>query len=250
MTPYFEEKACRLTIDHSQLTTCDMKPLLWFVLVTVLASCAPRQQPATAPVASTQGEWRSLFNGEDLSGWRPTGTAIWRVDQRDGWPATIVGGQEGDPKRAGNLVSVEQFQNFELDLEFMIDEHGKYNSGVYLRNPPPGTPGGKNGYRVNIGRGAAGEYCGGVFTDHWLAKGDETDTIRKPLDWNSLRILAEGPHLVIWLNRQKVVDFTDSNPDPRFLQRGVLALQTYGAEGHAGWVKFRGIRILELPDTP
>jgi len=27
----------------------------------------------------------------------------------------------------------------------------------------------------------------------------------------------------------------------------VLALQTYGAEGHAGWVKFRNLRIRELP---
>src|SRR5207249_2881695 len=107
--PTFKERTSghrQLTIEHRQLKTGIMEQLLVINLTIVLASwlgsCAPRQQPATAPVASTQGEWRSLFNGEDLSGWRPTGAAIWRVDQRDGWPATIVGGQEGDPKRAGN----------------------------------------------------------------------------------------------------------------------------------------------------
>jgi hypothetical protein len=144
----------------------------------------------------------------------------------------------------------------------MIDEHGKYNSGVYLRNPPPGTPGGKNGYQINIGRAAATEYTGGIViteapgvpagTPTWLAKGDDTDAIRKPYEWNTLRILADGPHLVVHLNGKPVADITDTNPkrDPRYQQKGVLAFQTYGAEGHAGWVKFRSIRIRELPDTP
>jgi hypothetical protein len=223
------------------------------MLALILCSCAPKQPPVAAPPA-TQSAWRSLFNGQDLTGWRTTGSAVWRVDHKDGWPDMIVGGQDGDPKRSGNLVSVDQFQNFELELEFMIDEHGKYNSGVYLRNPPEG---GKNGYQVNIGRGAAGEYTGGVVitdapgtapgTPTWLAKGDETDTIRKPLDWNTLRILADGPHIVVHLNGRQIVDFTDPNPPPRYLQKGVLALQTYGAEGHAGWVKFRNLRIRELP---
>ncbi len=224
------------------------------LLALALASCAPKQPPAVAP-PSTQYSWRSLFNGYDLAGWRTTGSAVWRVDHKDGWPDMIVGGQDGDPKRAGNLVTVDQFQNFELELEFMIDEHGKYNSGVYLRNPT--QRGGKSGYQINIGRGAAGEYTGGVVitdapgtapgTPTWLAKGDEADTIRKPLDWNSLSILADGPHIVVRLNGQQVVDYTDPNPQPHYLEKGVIALQTYGAEGHAGWVKFRNLRIRELP---
>ena len=99
------------------------------------------------------------------------------------------------------------------------------------QNPAAGGP---NGYQINIGRGAAGEYCGGlVITDKagkpiWLAKGDEADTIRKQLDWNNLQIRAEGGHITVHLNHQKVVDYIDPNPDPRYLQKGVLALQTYG----------------------
>jgi hypothetical protein len=230
------------------------------LLTTTLASCASRPAPP-APPPVVQDEWRSLFNGQDLTGWRTTGSAVWRVDHKDGWPDMIVGGQEGDPKRAGNLSTVEPFQNFELELEFMIDEHGKYNSGVYLRNPPPGTPGGKNGYQVNIGRAAAAEYTGGIVitdapgvpagTPTWLAKGDATDAYRKPLDWNTLRILADGPHLVVHLNGHEVANVTDTDPqrDPRYQQKGVLAFQTYGAEGHAGWVKFRNLKIRTLPDT-
>src|SRR6476659_10125923 len=182
--------------------------------------------------ADKDGGWRPLFNGKDLDGWAPMGTAQWKVE--DG---VIVGGQFGDPKKWGLLTTKESFTDFELSLDFMIDEHGKYNSGVYLRNDP--GKGGRTGYQVNIGRGAAEEYCAGVYTDHWLAKGDEKDSIRKPLAWNTLRIVAKGPHLVVDLNGVNVVDHTDDKPEPKFLQSGVIGLQTYGAENHPGWVKFR-----------
>ena len=183
--------------------------------------------------------WRPLFNGKDLDNWNQVGSAKWRV--ADG---VIVGGQDGDPKRSGLLESKEQFKDLEIELEFMIDEHGKYNSGVYLRNEPGKA--GRTGYQVNIGRGQAEEYTAGLFTDKWLDKGDENDTIRKPLDWNKLHVLAKGGHIEVTLNGVQVVDYTDPNPPEKFLQRGTVAFQTYGAEGHAGWVKFRNIRVREL----
>jgi len=185
------------------------------------------------------GEWRSLVADSDLAQWSQIGSAKWKVEE-----GVIVGGQDGDPKHSGLLATREQFKDFELELEFMIDEHGKYNSGVYLRNDP-GTAA-RTGYQVNIGRGAAEEYCAGIYTDHWLAKGDEQDTIRKKLDWNRLVIRAVGPHIEVTLNGKKVADYTDPAPTPKLLQTGVIGLQTYGAEGHAGWVKFRALRIRSL----
>jgi hypothetical protein len=194
---------------------------------------------ALAAPCRAEDAWRLLFNGKDLSGWQSVGSAVWKVD--DG---VIVGGQDGDPKRSGLLMTKEQFQDFELSLDFMINEHGKYNSGVYLRQTP--GKGGRTGYQINIGRGQAEEYTAGIFTDRWLAKGDEHDKIRKPEQWNSLRIRATGGHIVVHLNGMKVSDFEDPNPPERFLQAGSIALQTYGAQGHAGWVKFRNIRIREI----
>ena len=198
------------------------------VLVCLLAMCIVDTAWA--------GEWRSLLEKNDLAQWAPIGSAKWKVE--DG---VLTGGQDGDPKRSGLLATREQFQDFELELEFMIDEHGKYNSGVYLRNDPGSAA--RTGYQVNIGRGAAEEFCGGIYTDRWLAKGDEHDTIRKKLDWNRLFIRAVGPHIEVTLNGTKVADYTDPAPTAKLLQRGVIGFQTYGAEGHAGWVKFRAIRI-------
>lgn len=193
---------------------------------------------AFAATAGAADDWRDLFNGRDLTNWTQIGSAQWRV--KDG---EIHGGQDGDPKRGGLLTTKEQFKDFELELEFMIDEHGKYNSGVYLRNEP--GRGGRSGYQINIGRGAAEEYVG-LYTDRWLDKGDENDTIRRKLDWNKLFIYAKGSHIKARLNGVEIVDYHDSMPKPRWLEPGVIAFQTYGAEGHAGWVKFRRIRIREL----
>jgi hypothetical protein len=215
--------------------------LLACVLLTGVPGtlCPARSADVNPKETTSNAGWELIFNGRDLEGWTVAGSAKWSVE--DG---VIVGGQQGDPKRAGVLATTRQFRDFELELDFMIDEHGKYNSGVYLRNAP-GTAG-RSGYQVNIGRGAAEEYCGGIFTDHWLAKGDEYDTIRKKLDWNQLQIVVRGAHIQVILNGTKVSDYTDPNPTPKHLQAGVIALQTYGAEGHAGWVKFRNIRIREL----
>ena len=202
----------------------------WALLIA-LRSAAAADKPADG--------WRSLFNGKDLDGWTKVGSAEWKVE--DG---AIVGGQFGDPKKSGLLATAETFTDFELSLEFMIDEHGKYNSGVYLRNDK-GTAA-RTGYQVNIGRGQVEEYTAGLFTDKWLAKGDEKDTIRKPGEWNAMHILAKGGHIEVTLNGTKVVDFTDPAPPAKFLQPGVIGFQTYGADGHAGWVKFRAIRIRPL----
>ena len=212
-----------------------MRIRIWIASIVVIALAAVIGR-AAEPGADG---WRSLFDGKDLKEWTTVGSAVWRVE--DG---VIVGGQDGDPKRGGMLVTKEQFKDYELVLDFMIDEHGKYNSGVCLRNAPEAR--GRTGYQVNIGRGAAEEYAGGIFTDKWLDKGDENDSIRKKLDWNTLRIVAKGAHITVDLNGVNVSDYTDPKPPEKFLLPGTIALQSYGAEGHAGWVKFRNIRIREI----
>ena len=180
----------------------------------------------------------SLFNGKDLSGWTSVGSAKWEVS--DG---IIKGGQNGNPSKSGVLWTNEIFKDFDLTLEFKIDEHGKYNSGVYFRKSktkPLGRP-----YQINIGRGVADEPIG-LHIDDWLDKGDEKDEFRKPLKWNSLRILAIGPDIKTWLNGNLIVDYKDPSPRKDLLEAGMIGFQTYGAERHAGWIHFRNISIKKI----
>ena len=179
----------------------------------------------------------SLFPSNSLDDWTTVGSAKWSYQN-----GTLSGGQDGDPKRSGLLLSKAKFQDFDLSLDFKIDEHGKYNSGIYLRYHLE-----QKGDRlqVNIGRGAADEPVG-LYLSDWLDKGDEKDEIREPKVWNSLRIKALGSHIQVWLNGKKIVDFKDAKRLSNYLTPGQLAFQTYGAEGHAGWVKFRRMKIKPL----
>jgi hypothetical protein len=197
---------------------------------------SPPQATATPPPAPA---WEPLFNGRDLSGWTPLGSAHWRVE--DG---VIVGTQDGDPSLHGLLTTNRQFKDFELYIDFNLEEHGKYNSGVYLRNEPGVER--QTGYQVNIGRGVVGEYSGGLYRNGWLGKGDEKDTIRKPGEWNTLHITADGPHILVDLNGTRVVDYTQNPDDPKLLAPGVIGLQTYGAEHYAGHIRFRNIKVREI----
>jgi len=96
-------------------------------------------------IASTsqETEWVSLFNGEDLTGWRnardPSGDITWTVE--DGAMTNVEHGHD--------IATVDFFKDFDLRLEYKTVPGG--NSGVYLRGrieiqvldsfnePEPGT---------------------------------------------------------------------------------------------------------------
>jgi hypothetical protein len=231
----------RESIGMGMTTRCLLLTL--GLIATGCASAPPPKVAAPADpapaAAARDAAAEALFNGHDLSGWVALGTAHWRAE--DG---VIVGTQDGDPSRHGLLATRKSYKDFELSLDFELDEHGKYNSGVYLRNEPGVER--QTGYQVNIGRGVAGEYCGGIYRNGWLAKGDVNDVIRRPGKWNTLHIVADGPHVTVDLNGVRVSDFTETTPDPKLLGPGVIGLQTYGAEHYAGWVKFRNLMLREI----
>ena len=188
------------------------------------------------PYAS-EGKQIDLLKGDGLAQWEAFGKAEWKV--LDG---VLLGGQDGDPKRSGILATKETFLDFDLQFEYLIDEHGKYNSGVYFRRGKTKDDRKGPSYQLNLGRGKAGEFVG-LFLDRWLDKGDEEDRIRKPMEWNQVRLLVVGSKITAWLNGKRIVEYVDPDPRPDLARAGTIALQTYGAEGHAGWVKFRKFRI-------
>ena len=82
-----------------------------------------RRAPALRrPVPSAWGDPITLFNGVDLAGWRVIqGESQWEV--ADGILRNL--------KRGGNLVTDQQFEDFQLHVEARYAPGG--NSGVYLR---------------------------------------------------------------------------------------------------------------------
>src|SRR5262249_21447834 len=85
---------------------------------------AAGSRPSAAPVAGA-GAWRALFDGTALSHWRgyksdavPGG---WRIEQ-----GTLAKNAQVD-----DIVSRDEFGDFELELQWKIGEAG--NSGVFYR---------------------------------------------------------------------------------------------------------------------
>lgn len=75
-----------------------------------------------------ESEWQELFNGEDLAGWK----AFNKDSISNQWKAEngAISFQPSEGERSGseNLITEEEFESFELALEWKISEGG--NSGI------------------------------------------------------------------------------------------------------------------------
>ncbi len=170
---------------------------------------------------SVQGQWATLFDGASLDGWEVLGNANWELG--DG----AVFADSG----SGFLVSEESYDDFELSLEFWVDEPA--NSGIFIRCADAQSVNDRNSYEVNIYDTRADQTyrTGGIV--HLAEPGPWLNTGGK---WNTYQIRAEGSRLVVTLNGVQTVDTRDDQ-----FRSGPLALQ-YGA----GRVGFRNVRIREI----
>ena len=181
-------------------------------LVTLFAAAAAAQTPAG---------WKTLFDGKSLDGWTTTGDANWKV----------AGGVVEATTGTGFLVSKDSYKDFELKVEFWVDEPA--NSGVFIRCTKPTEIGAANAYEVNI-------YD--TRPDQKFATGAIVDVAGPPSPikvggrWSTFEITARGSRLAVKLNGTTTVDATDT----KFAQ-GPIGLQ-HGA----GVVRFRSVQIRPL----
>ena len=113
------------------------------LLLAVAAGCgptadaAPDDAEAQAAAVSqeahnvlTEAEraegWRLLFDGETLDGWRVFG----RDGMSEGW-AVVDGNLTRVADGARDIITLDQFQDFEFSVEWMVEEGG--NSGILYR---------------------------------------------------------------------------------------------------------------------
>ncbi len=172
-------------------------------------------------LATAQGQWTTLFDGSSLDGWTVLGNANWELG--DGAVSATSGN--------GFLVSEESYGDFELRLEFWVDEPA--NSGIFIRCSDPQSVTDRNSYEVNIYDTRADQTyrTGGIV--HLAAP---SSVIMTGGRWNSYRITARGSRLIVVLNDMQLVDTTDDQ-----FASGPVALQ-YGA----GTVRFRNVQIRSL----
>jgi hypothetical protein len=162
----------------------------------------------SAGIADTT-EWRQLFNGKDLTGWKHAGPGFMSVE--DG----LLRGNGG----MGLLYwQGEQFGNCIVKVVWkMRDENS--NSGIFIRMPVEPREEWMPvhyGYEVQIDNKPElsneddYHYTGAIYS--------LTKPLAKPgkpgPQWNTTEITLEGPRTIIYVNGVKVTDYTEGDPVP------------------------------------
>lgn len=201
-----------------------------------------------------------LFNGKDLSGWHISqtnhhgNTSAWKIANG------VVTVTQKPAGNGGILLTDKSYKNFEVSLETKPD--WGCDGGLFLRSNEKGQAyqvmldyleggnvGGIHGERLE-GMGRAADAPNRLARDwrkHW-----------KKDDWNRLRARIEGdiPHIQVWINGAKVVDWTDSaNHLPDGATSGMIALQAHRSDPKAknprwvpgGYHRHRNVSVKELP---
>ena len=183
----------------------------------------------------------ALFNGKDLTGWKPTGKAeVWKVE--DG---AIVVEQGG----GGYLLTEKEYGDFELRLEYKLSAAA--NSGIALRTPEKGDPA-YVGMEIQLiddegwpGKLADYQHTGSIYDVVPASK-----TNNKPIgEWNVVHIVCTGSKVRVDVNCQTVVD---ANLEDSKEKKGAKHPGLSRGKGHIGFqsyntrVEFRNVFIKPL----
>ncbi len=188
-------------------------------------------------------DWKPLFNGRDLSGWKERGVSRsgqgrWRVVQG------ILTAEPGQ----GWLASEQSFGDFVLRVEWRISQHG--NSGLFFRVPEEefsGSPS-EAGFEIQIlddrspkyqGRLKDYQYCGGLY--HFV--GIKKSLFQGADRWQSYELSVRGDDISLTFNGEPALSFriSDHAAAARRPKKGQIGLQNHGAR-----VEFRSIVIRSL----
>ncbi|MFV1967490.1 MAG: DUF1080 domain-containing protein [Pirellulaceae bacterium] len=207
-----------------------------------------------AHAADNEGDFRSLFNGRDLSGWVPINVAPGTFRVCDG---IIV--STGIP--TGLMRTEKQYENFIIELEWRHMKPGG-NAGLFVWGDgltAVGSPfargievqildngfdaKGKNEWYTTHGDvfpvlGSTMTPTGRISSTRQRSFPIEDRSKSSP-DWNHYRLEGRDGVLRLSVNGKEVTVGKDGSP-----RKGYLCLESEGSECH-----FRNIRICELPST-
>ncbi|MFN3840590.1 MAG: DUF1080 domain-containing protein [Cyclobacteriaceae bacterium] len=240
---------------------------LYVIALLITIACQSKKtEQVTEPAVETGNNtlteqqkaegWTLLFDGTSTAGWKGFNKdnvgAAWVIDNGTlHFDNTI---QEG-----GDIITVNEYENFELALEWKIDSCG--NSGIMFNVVE--SPEFTNTYITGPEMQVLDNAC---HPDAKIIKhraGDlydliscSTETVKPAGEWNQVRIISDKGNYQFWLNGTNVVNFTMHTPEwdalvagSKFSQwpafgkatKGHIALQDHGDK-----VWYRNIMIRML----
>ena len=195
--------------------------------------------------------WKLLFDGKSLAGWG----GFKSKTPGAGWKA--VDGVLFREASGGDLITIEQFGDFELSLEWKLEKGG--NSGIFFHVIDDGDFAWWSGPEVQVLDNAMHKDGKNPLTSagsNYAVHAPVRDVTKPIGEWNAVRLLVKGPHVEHWLNGVKIVEYELWSPDwearvkaskfgkiPMYgrAKRGRIGLQDHGDP-----VWYRNIKIRAL----
>lgn len=227
-----------------------MKSILLLIIgaLALSATSAADAPPNQLTAAEQKDGWKLLFDGTDASKW-------WRGYKKDALPAEWKVEQGALVRHGGgDIITRDQFENFELSIEWKISEGG--NSGIMFRvqetDGAPYVTGPEIQLQDNV-KGKDPQKAG------WLYQFYKSDTdATKPVgEWNHLRFVTNKNKCEHWMNGVKYCEYEIGSADwkERLAQSKFAAMPGFGTsakgyiclQDHGNEVAFRNIKIRILP---
>jgi len=184
----------------------------------------------------------SLFNGKDLTGWKnhPESKSTFSVTKAGEIHVTSTG--------RGALESEKKFGDFVLQME-AISHAPELNSGIFIRSIPGEFA---NGYESQIHNGIKdGDRAqpkdfgtGGIYR-----RVPARLVVPNDREWFYKTIVADGPHISVWINGYQVTDWTDTRKPDKNPRNGLRTeAGTLQLQGHDPTtdLSFRNLKAREL----
>ncbi|MDX1285824.1 MAG: DUF1080 domain-containing protein [Draconibacterium sp.] len=226
-----------------------------FGIFISLFSCSSQPNLNTLTKKEIKEGWELLFDGEKIDNWK-----TFNAGEVTGWKIVdgILHNSGVGSDHGGDIITKKQYTSFELYLEWKIDSAS--NSGIFfhveegLTNAIYETG---PEYQLIDDKGWPGELkpgqCSGANYDMHPPKDAEVVAIE---EWNTTRIIVNGPHVEHWLNGTKVVEYKLWSNEWKELKAnskwsemphyGMAKTGHIGLQDHGGLTMFRNIKIREL----
>jgi len=204
-------------------------------LIIFAAGCA------SSPSSLRAGKEVRIFDGKTFRGWEGDTNKTFKIV--DG---AIVGGtfKEKIPRNEF-LCTTRPYTNFVLKLKFKLLGEGS-NAGVQFRTKRIPNHHEVSGYQADMGDPS---WWGCLYDESRrnkiLAQANavEVKKVLKRDDWNEYVIRAEGPHIELFINGLKTIDYLEK--DEGIDASGVIAVQIHSGPPSEAW--YKDITIQELP---
>ncbi|MBO6495787.1 MAG: DUF1080 domain-containing protein [Roseivirga sp.] len=243
--------------------------LLALLSVGVL-SCGSGTKTENAQTAETEDDgWIYLFDGTSTDGWRAyNGDKLppqWTIDEEGALTFDTEKRLEEDWQGGKDIIyAAEEFDNFELYMEWKLPAGG--NSGIFYHlkeNEPGGPPAIAPEYQLlddlgweEINNATLAEWQK-TGADYAMYPADTTQKIVKPAgEWNTSKIIFTPEKVEHWLNGKKIVEFVPWSEDwyerkavgkwKDFPKYGSFKTGYIGLQDHDSPLWFKNIKIKKL----